>query len=40
MAVVWDVARCVVWQKFTDVSDILTVSIIIHRPEDGYSKRL
>jgi hypothetical protein len=28
MAVFWDVARRVVWQTFTDVSEVQTASII------------
>jgi hypothetical protein len=35
MTVFWDVAP-VVWWKFTDVSDVLTASVIrAHRPDDG-----
>jgi hypothetical protein len=32
--------RRVVWDELTDVSEALSASIIIHRPDDGVSKHL
>jgi hypothetical protein len=38
MAVFWDVL-CLVWHKFTDISEVLAASIIRHRhADDGGNK--